>query len=482
MAATAVQLNDNEEQQQIAYLESVVAKQKAAYEASPYPSAKERRADLDKLAAALRKYKDELAQAVNSDFSSRSKAETMIAEIMVTLECISYNRKNLKKWMKPSRRHVSALFAPASNKVHYQPKGVVGIMVPWNYPVQLAAAPLATALASGNRAVIKMSEFTPATNEVMQRMLAEFFPEEQVAILSGEAEVGAAFSNIHWDHLIFTGSTAVARHVMSACGKNLVPVTLELGGKSPCIITDSTDLKAAAKAIVFGKATNAGQTCIAPDYILCPKHKVAGLKAAVTEQYKQNFPTLKANNDYTAIINERQHARLQGLLKDAESKGANITQLNNANEDFAGTRKIPLTIVENTNEDMTIMQDEIFGPLLPVLAYDSLDEAITYIKKGPRPLALYLFSFNSAEQNKVLSETHAGGVTINDCLTHIAQDDMPFGGVGDSGIGAYHGKEGFVSLSHAKSVHKKGRINMGHLIHAPHDRFMHKLIYKFIIR
>ncbi len=214
----------------------------------------------------------------------------MIAEIMVTLECISYNRKNLKKWMKPSRRHVSALFAPASNKVHYQPKGVVGIMVPWNYPVQLAAAPLATALASGTVRLLKCLNSHRPPMRLWQRMLAEFFPEDQVAILSGEAEVGAAFSNVHWDHLIFTGSTAVARHVMSACGKNLVPVTLELGGKSPCIITDSTDIKAAAQALIFGKATNAGQTCIAPDYILCPKNKVAELKAAITDRYQKSFP------------------------------------------------------------------------------------------------------------------------------------------------------------------------------------------------
>jgi coniferyl-aldehyde dehydrogenase len=482
MSATAVQLKDTEEELQIAFLNDVVARQKSAYAASPYPSADLRRADLDKLSAILRKYKNELAQAVNTDFSSRSTAETMIAEIMVTLECIKYNRKNLKKWMKPSSRHVSALFAPASNKVHFQPKGVVGIMVPWNYPVQLAIAPLATALAAGNRAVIKMSEFTPATNEIIRRMLAEAFSEDQVAILSGEANVGAAFSNIHWDHLIFTGSTSVARHVMSACGKNLVPVTLELGGKSPCIITDTTNLKTAAQAIIFGKATNAGQTCIAPDYILCAKNRVEDLKAALIDRYKESFPTLKNNNDYTAIINDRQHLRLAGLLKDAESKGANITTLNPANEDFAGTRKMPLSIVENTTEDMTIMQDEIFGPLLPILTYDNIDQAISHINDGPRPLALYLFSFNGSEQKQVLTQTHAGGVTINDCLTHIAQDDMPFGGVGDSGIGAYHGKEGFTSLSHAKSVHKKGRINMGHLIHAPHDRFMHKLIYKFIIR
>ncbi|EAT12997.1 coniferyl aldehyde dehydrogenase [Bermanella marisrubri] len=480
MVATAAQLTD--EQQQLTYLHDIFAKQKSAYLDAPYPSAKQRQQDLDKLADALREFKEELCQAVNKDFSCRAEGETMIAEIMVSLEGIKYNRKHLKKWMKPSKRHVNPLFAPASNKVVFQPKGVVGIMVPWNYPVQLAVAPLAAALAAGNRAVIKMSEFTPYTNEVLYRMLAKYFPEEQVAVMSGEAAVGAEFSSMHWDHLLFTGSTAVARHVMSACGKNLVPVTLELGGKSPCIVTQKGDIKAAAKSIIFGKATNAGQTCIAPDYILCPQDLIPELKAEIADYYKQCYPTLKNNPDYTAIVNERQFHRLTSVLKDAEDKGAQVQPLNHANEDFSGTRKIPLTLVENTRSDMSIMEDEIFGPLLPILPYSDLNEVVSFINKGPRPLALYLFSHDKREQDFILENTHAGGVTINDCLTHIAQDDMPFGGVGDSGIGAYHGKEGFLSLSHAKSVHKKGRINLGSLVHAPYGRTMHKLIYKFMIR
>jgi coniferyl-aldehyde dehydrogenase len=480
MVATVAQMND--EQAQIAYLREVFAKQKAAYAKFPFPNVQQRRNDLDQLASVLREYKDELCEAMNTDFSCRSKDETLLAEILVTLEGIKYNRNNLKKWMKPSRRHVSVLFAPASNKVHYQPKGVVGIMVPWNYPIQLAIAPLAAALAAGNRAVIKLSEFTPATNAVMQRMLASIYDEDQVAVVLGEAEVGAEFSNLHWDHLLFTGSTAVARHVMSAAGKNLVPVTLELGGKSPCIVTDNASLKGATESIIFGKATNAGQTCIAPDYILCPDHMLDALTAQLKETYEKAFPTLRNNNDYTAIINERQYNRLQGYVSDAKEKGASVTPLNNANEDFSGTRKIPLTLITNTTDDMVVMQDEIFGPLLPILTYRNLNEAIEYINDNPRPLALYLFSHKGSEQEFVLENTHAGGVSINDCLTHLAQDDMPFGGVGDSGIGAYHGKEGFLSLSHAKSVHKKGRFNSGKFVHAPHGRLVHRLIYKFIIR
>jgi len=479
MVATATQMQD--EQQHIAHLHDVFAKQKAAYAKQPFPSVQQRRADLDKLSSVLIKFQDELATAIDQDFSSRSKDETLLAEIMVTIEGIKYNKKNVKKWMKPSKRHVSALFAPASNKVLYQPKGVVGIIAPWNYPVQLTAAPLAAALAAGNRAVIKLSEFTPATNLVLKTMFAEAFDEDQVAVVLGEASVGIEFTSLHWDHIIFTGSTMVGRHVMAAAGKNLVPVTLELGGKSPCIITDNASLKGAADSIIFGKATNAGQTCIAPDYILCPENMLDDVKQQIATSYQNSYPTLKDNKDYTAIINERQFNRLQGLITDAKEKGAKVEPLNHANEDFSGTRKIPLTLVTQATDDMPVMQDEIFGPILPIVTYKSLDEALEYVKERPRPLALYLFSHNKKEQDHVMTSTHAGGVAINDCLTHIAQDDMPFGGVGDSGIGHYHGKEGFLSLSHAKSIHTKGRFNSGKFVYAPHGRLMHKIIYKFMI-
>ncbi len=479
MVATAASMQD--EQQHIAHLHDVFAKQKAAYAKQPFPSVQERRADLDKLSSVLVKFKDQLATAIDQDFSSRSKDETLLAEIMVTLEGIKYNKKNVKKWMKPSKRHVSALFAPASNKVLYQPKGVVGIIAPWNYPVQLTVAPLAAALAAGNRAVIKLSEFTPATNLVLKAMFADAFSEDQVAVVLGEASVGIEFTSLHWDHIIFTGSTMVGRHVMAAAGKNLVPVTLELGGKSPCIITDNASLKGAADSIIFGKATNAGQTCIAPDYILCPENMLSDVKKQIATSYQNSYPTLKDNKDYTAIINERQFNRLQGLITDAKEKGANVEPLNHANEDFSGTRKIPLTLVTQATDEMPVMQDEIFGPILPIVTYKSLDEALEYVKERPRPLALYLFSHNKKEQDHVVKTTHAGGVSINDCLTHIAQDDMPFGGVGDSGIGHYHGKEGFLSLSHAKSIHTKGRFNSGKFVYAPHGRLMHKIIYKFMI-
>lgn len=480
MTASNERLPD--EIQNITYLHQVFAKQKSAYTSNAYPSAKQRCENLDALATAVRKYKHEFADAIYQDFSCRSKDESLLLEIMVVLESIKYNKKNIKKWMKPSKRHVSALFAPASNKVIYQPKGVVGIIVPWNYPVQLALVPVVAALAAGNRAMCKLSEFTPATNLVMQRMLAETFNEDLVAAVAGEAEVGVEFSKQHWDHLIFTGSTMVGRHVMEAAGKKLVPVTLELGGKSPCIITDTASLKGAAESIIFGKATNSGQTCIAPDYILCPENMVYDLKSEIAAAYKKCFPTLKYNDDYTAIINERQFNRLQGYLTDAQQKGATLETLNNAHEDFTGTRKIPLTLLTHTTDKMEVMKNEIFGPLLPILSYQSLDEALDYINERPRPLALYLFSFDRKVQDHVMTQTHAGGACINDTFLHAAQDDMPFGGLGDSGIGHYHGKEGFLSLSHAKAIHQKGRFNSGKFIHAPHGRLVHRLIYKFIIR
>ncbi len=480
MVATATQLQD--EQHHIAHLQDVFAKQKAAYAKAPYPTAKERRANLDKLAEQVSKFKDKLAEALNTDFSCRSTAETYLYEVFVVLEGIKYNKKNLKKWMKPSKRHTSLLFTPASNTVQYQPKGVVGIITPWNYPIMLSMGPLTAALAAGNRAVIKLSEFTPNANIVIQQMLAGAFDEDEVAVVLGEAEVGAQFSNLKWDHLIFTGSTAVGKHVMNAAGKNLVPVTLELGGKSPCIITDNAAFKGAVKDIVYGKTANAGQTCIAPDYLMCPTHMLEELKQEIATVYKQYYPTIKDNNDCTAIINERQFNRLQGLVSDAKEKGATVQELNNANEDFSGTRKIPLTLVSNTTEDMTIMQDEIFGPLLPIITYESLPEAIEYINARPRPLALYLLSHSRSERDLVIKGTHAGGMSINDTLTHVGQDDIPFGGVGDSGIGHYHGKEGFFSLSHAKSVYRKGYYNSTRFLHAPHNSIMHKLVFKFLIK
>ena len=480
MVATVTSLHSPNEE--LERMHSLFKQQQQAFRNNPMPSADERIADLKRLKAAILKYQDELAAAVNQDFSCRSTDETMIAEIMTSVDGINYACKRLRGWMKPSKRHVSMLFAPSHNHVMYQPLGVVGIMVPWNYPIQLALLPLMTALAAGNRAMIKMSEFTPVTNKVLKKLLTEVFNEHQVAMIEGEVEVSSAFAEIPWDHLVFTGSTAVGRIVMSAAAKNLTPVTLELGGKSPAIIAPGASMKDAVERICFGKSLNAGQTCIAPDYVLLPAGKEQEFIDSYQATFARMYPTIRDNNDYTAVVNERQHQRLQAWVADAKEKGAKITVVNPANEDFAGTRKMPLHIVENGSAEMKVLQEELFGPVMPVVPYRSLDDAIDYVNDRDRPLALYFFSYDKAQQKKVLERTHAGGVTINDTLMHIAQDDMPFGGVGPSGMGHYHGKEGFVSLSKAKAVHRKGRFNSGQFIYPPYGGAIQGLIRKLFIR
>ena len=313
-------------------------------------------------------------------------------------------------------------------------------------------------------------------------MLADIFSEQQVAIIEGEVDVSSAFAETPWDHLVFTGSTAVGKIVMGAAAKNLTPVTLELGGKSPAIIAPGASMKDAVERICFGKSLNAGQTCIAPDYILLPAGQEQDFIDTYQATFARMYPRLRDNSDYTAIINERQHQRLQSWVKDAADKGANITVVNPASEDFSGTRKMPLHIIQNGSADMKVLQEELFGPILPIVPYRSLDQAIDYVNDHDRPLALYFFSYDKAEQQKILERTHAGGVTINDTLMHIAQDDMPFGGVGPSGMGHYHGKEGFIALSKAKAVHRKGRFNSGMFIYPPYGGAIQAMIRKLFIR
>lgn len=458
------------------------AQQKKHYNLTPYPSAQERIENLTKLKKAIIEHQDELADAIYADFSCRSKDETKIAEVMVTVQGINYLIKNTKKWMKPSKRHVGMLFMPSNNQVMYQPLGVVGIMVPWNYPVQLALMPLAVALSAGNHAMLKMSEFTPATNAAIKKLLATIFSQEHVSLFEGEVDASQAFSALPFNHLIFTGSTNVGRYVMAEAAKNLTPVTLELGGKSPTIIAEDADINEAAARICFGKSLNAGQTCIAPDYILVPKGKEQSFIEAYQKSFAKMYPSLKDNDDYTAVVNERQHSRLQSWIDDAKEKGAKVHVINPKNEDLSGTRKLALHFMTDVSDDMIIMQEELFGPIFPVIGYDNLKDAIEYINERPRPLALYLFSPSIEIQKQVLEGTHAGGVSINDTLSHIAQDDMPFGGIGDSGMGHYHGKEGFIGLSKAKSVHQKGKFNSGKMAYPPYGTLIHKLIYKFFIR
>lgn len=467
---------------EIVRLQELFSRQKNAYNKSPMPSADQRIGHLKALKDVTLKYQNQLAEAVNEDFSCRSKDETLIAEILTSIEGINMAMKKTRKWMKPSKRGVGMLFAPAKNEVRYQPLGVVGIIVPWNYPIFLAIGPLVAALSAGNRAMIKMSEFTPNLNKVFKAMIAEAFDENRVCIIEGEADAAIAFTEQPFDHILFTGSTAVGRFVMAAAAKNLTPVTLELGGKSPVIVSNNVPMKDAAERICFGKSMNAGQTCVAPDYILVPKAKEEEFIQAYTTAFSKMYPSLKNNNDYSAIVNDRQYQRLTSWLKDAEDKGAKLTEINPAKEDLSLGRKLAPVIVQNMKDDMTIAEEELFGPILPIVTYDAMDEAIAHINDRPRPLALYFFGYDKNEQDYVLDNTHSGGVSVNDTLMHLAQEDMPFGGVGDSGMGHYHGKEGFITFSKAKAVHRKGSFSTGNLAYPPYDNSIRKLIYKFFIR
>ncbi|WP_236208185.1 coniferyl aldehyde dehydrogenase [Pseudomonas tohonis] len=465
-------------QQQINQLEELFARQRAAYGDNPMPSAEQRIQWLKSLRDLIFDEQDALIRAISQDFSNRSADETLLAEIMPSLHGIHYAKNRVRRWMKPSRRSVGMAFQPASAKVIYQPLGVVGVIVPWNYPLFLAIGPLVGALAAGNRVMVKMSESTPATSQLFKTLMARIFPEDLVAVCLGEADVGVAFSKLPFDHLLFTGATSIGRHVMRAAAENLTPVTLELGGKSPAIVSHEVPLDHAAERIAFGKTMNAGQTCVAPDYVLVPRERVEGFVEAYRTAVQSFYPQLKDNPDYTAIINERQLQRLNGYLQDAEAKGARLVPL----FPEAQGRRLPHTLVLDVKDDMKLMQDEIFGPLLPIVPYERLDQAFAYINQRPRPLALYYFGYDKREQQRVLHETHSGGVCLNDTLLHVAQDDMPFGGVGPSGMGHYHGHEGFLTFSKAKGVFIKQRFNAARMIYPPYGKSIQKLVYKLFVR
>jgi len=326
--------------------------------------------------------------------------------------------------------------------------------------------------------MLKMSESTPVTGQLVKELLAQIFPEDQVAVVLGEADVGIAFSRLPFDHLLFTGSTRVGREVMRAAAENLTPVTLELGGKSPAIVSDDVPVADAAERIAFGKTLNAGQTCVAPDYVLIPRQRIDGFVEAYRKVVQRFYPQLADNPDYTSIINRRQHARLQGYLDDAQAKGARLLPLFERGQE----RRMPHWLLLDVNDDMQVMQDEIFGPLLPVVPYDGIDDAISYVNARPRPLALYYFGYNKAEQRRILQQTHSGGVCLNDTLLHVAQDDLPFGGVGPSGMGHYHGHDGFLTFSKAKGVFIKQRFNAARMIYPPYGKGLQKLIYKLFVR
>jgi coniferyl-aldehyde dehydrogenase len=398
--------------------------------------------------------------AISADFGHRSATETLFAETMFLLGEIKHTTRHLKKWMAPRRIATALQFMPAKNRLMPQPLGVVGIIAPWNYPLQLTLAPAIGALAAGNRVMIKPSELTPRFSALLKQAIAAKFEATEIVVTGIEDDIARSFASLPFDHLIFTGSTRVGRLVAEAAGRNLTPITLELGGKSPAIVDRSADLTEAATRIAYGKLLNAGQTCIAPDYALVPEAKLQDFAQMVQAGMRRMFGTDPANEDYTSIISERHYARLEGLLLDAAAKGARIMQPAKADDPaWKSLRKFPPTIVLDPTSDMTIMQEEIFGPLLPVIGYKDSAEPIAYINRHDRPLALYWFGKDDAARDEVLARTVSGGVTVNDCLFHFTQVYQPMGGVGASGTGAYHGQWGFDNLSKLKPVFYRSPFN-----------------------
>jgi coniferyl-aldehyde dehydrogenase len=424
------------------------------------PMSAERRIDLiDRTIALLVENGDKMVDSLMADFGNRSPEGTLATDVGGTLGSLKYAKKNLRKWMKASKRH--SMFPlgllGASTRVEYQPIGCVGNVVPWNFPFNLCFSPMGSIFAAGNRTIIKPSEYTVHSALLTKELCEQYFDKTEVAVVLGGPETGATFSRMPFDHLLFTGATGIASHIMRGAAENLVPVTLELGGKSPVIVSQSADMKKAAARVMTGKTLNAGQICLAPDYVMVPEGKVDDFVEEAIQSVSTMFPTLKDNEDYTSVVNQRHYDRLQSYLDDAREKGAKIVEINPNNEDFSQQphHKIPPTIVVNPTEDMKVMQEEIFGPILPVKSYKAVDDAIGYVNDHDRPLGLYYFGNDNAEENRVINSTTSGGVSVNDVITHIMQDDAPFGGVGPSGTGAYHGKEGFVNFSHAKTVFRQ---------------------------
>ena len=445
-------------------MQDILARQRTAFIAARPETLDIRRDRLKRLKALLVENGDALCAAMSADFGNRSREMSMMSDVVAGVSLVNYCQKNLARWSRPEKRHTNFPIGllGGRSELRYEPKGVIGIVSPWNFPVGLTVNPLAQALAAGNRAMIKPSEFTKRTSETMAALFARYFAEEEVATVLGGPEVGQEFCGLAFDHLLFTGATSIGRHVLHAAADNLVPVTLELGGKSPTILGRSADVDRAAGRIALAKMMNAGQICLAPDYLLVPEDKEQQTVTALKSHVAAMYPTLLANDDYASVINARHRERLQSLIADAVAKGAEAIEVNPAGEDFASANlnKLPLTILRNVDDGMKVMQEEIFGPILPVKTYRAIDEAIDYVNAHDHPLGLYFFGEDKAEEERVLSRTLSGGVTVNDAMFHVSMDDLPFGGVGPSGMGSYHGPEGFKAFSHARAVYRQPRINV----------------------
>jgi coniferyl-aldehyde dehydrogenase len=451
-----------------ARMQAVLEAQRSDYLAEGVVTAETRIDRLNRGIEVQIKYQSKVVDAIHSDFGCRCREVTLLTDIGAGVAPMKHARKHLRKWMKTEKRPTifPLNLLGGRSRIEYQPLGVVGVIAPWNFPVNMVFSPLAGVLAAGNRAMIKPSEFTPATSEVLAEMIAEAYDEKEVALFTGGPEVGQAFSGLAFDHLIFTGATSIARHIMAAASRNLVPVTLELGGKSPVIISRSADIDKSMDRIMAGKTLNAGQICLAPDYLLVPEEKLHEVVDAAQTAVARMYPSLLENEQYTSVINDRHYQRLNGYLEEARERGENVITINPANEDFGqqqGTHKIPPTLITEPAEDLKMMEEELFGPLLPIRTYREFDETIDYINSKPRPLAAYYFGEDRAEEQAFVKRTTSGGICVNDVIMHIAQEDLPFGGVGPSGMGAYHGLKGFQTFSHAKSIYRQTSVNVAKL-------------------
>jgi coniferyl-aldehyde dehydrogenase len=451
-------------------------RQRAAWSAAPCPPWEERADRLRRLKRILVEHEAAISQAIDADFSGRPAIETELAEIWPSLEEVKGALRHGRAWMKPRRAGVGKWFQPARAQVLPQPLGVVGIIVPWNYPLYLAIGPLVAALAAGNRAMVKMSEFTPGFSALLQRLCEQAFTPEELCIVTGGPEVAAQFSALPFDHLLFTGSTPVGRKVMGAAAANLTPVTLELGGKSPAVITPGYPLDHAVERILAGKLLNAGQTCIAPDYVLLPRASLPAFVDAARAHVRRGYPAGLADGNYCSIVNDRQYRRLVGHVDEAAQRGTlTETLFDGAARDDAGHRLAPMLLIDPP-ADCGAMRDEIFGPVLPLVPYDSVDDAIAFVNARPRPLALYWFDRDNTRVERALQAIPAGGVTVNDTLLHITQESLPFGGVGASGMGHYHGRWGFDTFRKLKPVFRQSRLNGMALFLPPYGPLMRRLL------
>ncbi len=446
------------------------------------PDYYERLNNLKKLRDAIRSNSNAIIKSLSRDYGHRAAEESRITEIGNTIEHINFAIKHLHRWMRTKSKHTSMWFLPGANHLRPEPVGLVGIMVPWNYPVNLSIVPLCAALAAGNRAMIKMSELTPATEKIISEVLGSAFDKGTVAVFGGESDVASAFSELPFDHLFFTGSTRVGKSVMAAASKNLTPVTLELGGKSPVILDADYPVEEMCRRVLWGKTYNAGQTCVAPDYALVPKGSIEDIIVWMSRHYREHFPNGVASPDYSNIVNSRNHTRLLSLIDEAEGSGARIVRLEEPAASKATQQKIPLTLVINPPADSKIMQEEIFGPILPVIEVESTEEAIQFVRAREKPLALYYFGKSSKNSSRVIDWTSSGGVTLNDVMMQYLQVDQPFGGVGGSGMGTYHGEDGFRTFSHMKPIFSQrgpGRFTGVKLLYPPYG-MLGKLVIKMM--